>query len=105
MKSITIPELNQILHPLNPKQLIVDVRTPEEFNAGHLPTALNIPHQEILDHIELLKKFDSIAVYCKAGGRAVYACEELELNGFTNLSCVDYGGYSEWAKQFGNSNY
>ncbi len=52
--------------------LLLDVRTPEEFAAGHIPGAVNLPHTEIAARLdELLPLADhGVVVYCRSGRRA-----------------------------------
>ncbi len=65
--------------------VIVDVRTPEEYNEGHLNKAVNIPLPLLSDSIEMLKKYENVIVICKSGGRAGKAKKQLEESGFTNV--------------------
>lgn len=69
------------------ESLILDVRTPEEYAAGHVPNAINIPHDEIEAHLAELegRKSGPVVVYCKSGRRAGIAAEALAKAGFTNL--------------------
>lgn len=75
--------------------LIIDVRTPEEFAAGHLKDAIQIEYQNILP--EILKyvesKEDEIGLYCAAGARSGFAAYVLEQNGFTKA--INLGGYHD----------
>lgn len=73
--------------------LLVDVRTPEEFAAGHLPGAINIPHDEIVSGLAELKtpKTTEIVLYCQSGGRSGVATSSLGKAGFTSAS--NAGGY------------
>ena len=75
--------------------LVVDVRTPAEFNAGHLENALNIPHTEIVKHISEFgsDKNREVVLYCKSGGRVVAAQAELRAQGFSNV--FNAGGYED----------
>lgn len=63
--------------------LVVDVRTAEEFAAGHVPGAINIPHDQIASRqTELAVDAErEIVVYCKSGTRAGMALEELAAAG------------------------
>ena len=79
----------------NAGALLVDVRTPEEFAAGHLPGAVNIP----LD--QLPKRFDEIGrpdrpvvVYCRSGMRSRIARRQFETAGFETVH--DLGAMSTW---------
>ncbi len=93
---MTIPELHNQLQKLGPKELILDVRTPEEFAEAHVPGAKNIPFDTVIQHANELKNFDAIYIYCRAGRRAEVAFQMLKSIGFTNLACVDEGGFPDW---------
>ena len=67
--------------------LLVDVRSPSEFNADHLPGALNIDHEEIVARAaELGDKDRVIIVYCWSGRRSGLAKDWLTKKGFTNVT-------------------
>jgi rhodanese-related sulfurtransferase len=67
--------------------LVVDVRTPEEFQAGAYPNAINIPLDELYARIdELGGKSREITLYCASGARSAYAQRGLQQAGFTNVS-------------------
>jgi rhodanese-related sulfurtransferase len=67
--------------------VVLDVRTPEEYAAGHVPNATNIPHDELADRIGELgpDKSRDVFVYCKSGRRAELAAETLAAAGFTRI--------------------
>lgn len=67
--------------------LVLDVRTPEEYAAGHVPNATNIPHDQLVDRLAELgpDKHRDIVLYCKSGRRAGLAAETLAEAGFTRL--------------------
>lgn len=67
--------------------MIVDVRSKEEFAAGHVPGAINIPHTEIAQNMDKLAdhKQSKIVLYCKSGRRAGIAENYLSSHGFTQL--------------------
>lgn len=80
--------------------ILVDVRTPAEFNAGHLKNAENINWlgDTFSKQFEAISKDQSVYVYCKVGGRSLKAAEWLMANGYkdvTNLS----GGYDAYLKK------
>ncbi|MBS1717345.1 MAG: rhodanese-like domain-containing protein [Armatimonadetes bacterium] len=56
---------------------IIDVRTPSEFAAGHIPGALNIPLSEMKDEIPGLAAGDQVVFVCRSGKRSVAACQKL----------------------------
>ncbi|MFC2159368.1 rhodanese-like domain-containing protein [Actinomycetota bacterium] len=74
--------------------LIVDVRTIEEYNSGHLEGALLLPVQELEDRLNELPMDKPIIVYCRSGNRSRTAAEILVNNGFKQI--YDMGGISDW---------
>ncbi len=79
--------------------VLLDVRTPEEYNRGHLHNAINI---NILDEtftqtVNKLDKKKPVYVYCQVGGRSTRASEKLKALGFVNIVNL-MGGYSAWQK-------
>ncbi|MBS1196543.1 MAG: rhodanese-like protein [Proteobacteria bacterium] len=78
---------------------IIDVRTPEEFAAGHIPGAVNIPVDRIESGIASIKglgKDKQILLYCRSGRRSAIAKEILEKQGFRKIH--DGGGMENFAK-------
>jgi rhodanese-related sulfurtransferase len=67
--------------------LVLDVRTAEEFAAGHVPGAVNIPHEQTADRLEELRPYQDreIVLYCKSGRRAGIAADTLAEAGFSRL--------------------
>ena len=76
--------------------IILDVRTKEEFDGGHIPGAINIANEEIgTEEInELPNKNQLILVYCRSGRRSKEASEKLVKLGYTNV--VEFGGIIDW---------
>ena len=77
--------------------VVLDVRTPEEFNGGHIINAINIDiyNDYFNSDISTLDKSKSYAVYCRSGKRSVDASNEMDSIGFKatyNLT----GGIIEW---------
>jgi NADPH-dependent 2,4-dienoyl-CoA reductase/sulfur reductase-like enzyme/rhodanese-related sulfurtransferase len=60
---------------------IVDVRTPEEFEAGHIPGALLIPLHELRRRLDEIPRDKPIVTYCNVGQRSYYANRVLRANG------------------------
>jgi phage shock protein E len=77
------------------EELWIDVRSSEEYSAGHIPGHANIPHGEISLRISELTtdKNARIKLYCRSGRRSGIAVELLQQQGFTNVSNV--GGIDE----------
>ncbi|MDG1778009.1 MAG: rhodanese-like domain-containing protein [Flavobacteriaceae bacterium] len=95
LQLITSGEMEELLN-LEDVQL-VDVRTPSEFNAGHVPDAQNINfYDENFDQkIETLDKSKPIIVYCKSGGRSAKCASKLVEKGFEKIYDLE-GGFSQW---------
>ena len=76
--------------------IIIDARTQEEFDAGHIPGAIMIPEYEIADRAgkELPDKDQLILVYCRSGRRSKIAAEELVKLGYANVK--EFGGIIDW---------
>ena len=76
--------------------IILDVRRPDEFAAGHIPNAINVPNETIgtADIPELPDKNQLIMVYCRSGRRSKEASEKLVKLGYTNI--VEFGGILDW---------
>lgn len=72
----------------------VDVRTPAEYQGGHLDGALNIDVQapDFADRVDELPKNDTYVVYCRSGNRSAAAIGIMEDLGFTSL--IDGGAYT-----------
>ena len=77
--------------------ILVDVRTPEEFESGAIPTAVNIPYDSIVDKAPTQDKGALVIVYCRSGSRSSMAASMLKRAGYTNV--VDFGGISKWKGQ------
>jgi phage shock protein E len=76
-------------------QIVLDVRTREEFAAAHVPNAKNIPVQELRErHAELGAKTTPIVIYCRSGARSAAAASLLKGLGFENVT--DIGAMSNW---------
>ncbi|WP_127022662.1 rhodanese-like domain-containing protein [Flagellimonas beolgyonensis] len=79
---------------------LVDVRTPGEYNAGHIDDAVNFDLSDrttFMKQIETLDKDQPVYLYCLVGSRSGYAAKILRSKGFTQI--FDYsGGYNDWIK-------
>ena len=95
VKRITPQEAKGMIDEKN-KVIILDVRTEEEFNEGHLEGAILIPDYEITEKAEdvLTNKEATIIVYCRSGRRSSAASETLSQLGYSNI--YDMGGIIDW---------
>ena len=84
---ISTSDLAAWLASANPvKPVILDVRTPEEFAAGHVPGAVNIPYDLVDERLSEIPKTDEVVLYCRSGRRAALAAETLSAAGYTKLA-------------------
>ena len=81
------------------QNVILDVRTPEEFSTGHIPGAVNLDYNapDFQAKAAALDKSKTYLVHCAVGGRSVRACEKLSRLDFPNLYNLP-GGFKAWAK-------
>lgn len=77
--------------------LVVDVREPDEFAAGHLPEARNIPVGKLADRVNEIEKYKDkpVILCCASGIRSGKACGELKKLGFASLHSLT-GGIDAW---------
>ena len=82
--------------------IILDVRRADEYASGHIPGAINVANESIVDQEpkELPDKKQLILVYCRSGNRSKQASQKLANMGYTNI--VEFGGISEWAGEIVN---
>ena len=105
VKSVNVQQLMGMIEE-GEMILLVDVREPNEFNAGYIPGAVNIPrgtlefkigNEEFWDAAMLYmpEKKEKIIVYCKKGKRSILAAESLKLLGYKDVKYVE-GGWKRW---------
>ena len=77
-------------------QIIVDVRTQEEYDSGHIPGAICIPNESIgTEQPKELPDLDQvILIYCRSGNRSKQAAQKLFDMGYTNV--YEFGGINDW---------
>ena len=93
--NITAEEAKQIMDS-ETGYIILDVRTQEEYDQGHIPGAIVISHEQIADRAEevLTDKDQLILVYCRSGRRSKLAAQILAELGYTNIK--EFGGILDW---------
>ena len=72
-------------------RLVLDVRSPQEFAAGHIPGAVNVPYTDIENQLEKLAPYQSkpIVIYCRSGRRAEIAAAILHKSNFLKLAHLE----------------
>lgn len=78
----------------NASYMIVDIRDNSSYGYGHLPEAINIPSEELVDRVSELNSAKKIVVYCMKGEISVDAANYLCEQGFEAYNLV--GGYGQW---------
>jgi rhodanese-related sulfurtransferase len=99
MKTISMKQLKAYADQLKSDELILDVRTPEEYKEGHIPRSRNIPHEQVEKFASELKKYKRIYVHCRSGGRAKIATEALTQAGLSDLICISSSGMPDWISE------
>lgn len=81
----------------NYTHLILDVRSPEEYQEGHLPSAINIPFDRLDSHLPEIESYKNkdVIMYCGSGGRVIIAALILRAAGFSKLLHLD-GDMDGW---------
>lgn len=95
-KELTVAQTKTLLEK-NEEILIIDVRTREEYNGGHIKGAILIPHDELYDRLDEIKEYKNkpILVYCRTQNRSEEAEKILKENGFNQIyQMID--GFSQW---------
>lgn len=79
--------------------VVIDVRTPEEFAAGHVEGAMNVPYEQIGGRIAALApgKDTPVVLYCKSGRRAGIALQTLRDMGYSKVE--NFGGFEDARKR------
>ena len=70
----------------DPSTIVVDVRSPWEYELDHIPGAKNIPLEEVTGKLEEIKSFNSpVVLYCRSGNRSSVAVTILKQNGVAEV--------------------
>lgn len=100
-KSVTECSAGQVQERLTaPATLIIDVREPDEYRLGHLPSAINIPRGLLEFKLSSEPALQDVArpliVYCKTSGRAALSVVAMQSMGFRNVVSLA-GGFDAWS--------
>jgi rhodanese-related sulfurtransferase len=95
MKDISFQKFKSLIKN-DPKAIVLDVRTSEEFSCGHLPGAINVNFfEDFLKKADALDKLKNYYVYCAAGSRSESACHILDDKVQGNVYNL-YEGIDKW---------
>lgn len=81
---------------------IIDLREKEEYDAGHIPTAVNIPYEELDEQKKKLKRSNLLIFYCDRGNISLLAARDLMKDGYSIKSL--YGGLNLYNGKLERSN-
>jgi rhodanese-related sulfurtransferase len=99
IQEVSVADVQQMQRD-NTQAVYLDVREPNEWNLGHLPSALHIPRGQLEGKIEGLAERDKkIVVYCATGNRSSLAADTLKVMGYEAVSLA--GGFKAWAQDGG----
>ena len=77
---------------------VLDVRTSQEYAEGHVPGAVNVPHDQLASRLTEVPKDKDVVLYCKSGRRAGIAAAVLAANGYKRLSLLE-GDMPAWSEK------
>ena len=80
----------------SPKDCLLDVRSAEEFQEGHLEGAQNVAYDRVYEEAHRLAEYERIFIYCRTGRRAYEAADVLEQLGVKELWVVEQGGMEQF---------
>jgi rhodanese-related sulfurtransferase len=98
-RNISSKEAKQLID--NKEVVVLDVRTPEEYQDGHIPNAILIPLQELENKLNELDKEEPYLVVCRSGNRSTQASEILTSNSFAKIYNMT-GGMNNWTYEIEN---
>lgn len=78
------------------KAQLIDVREPNEFDAGHILGARNIPASQLKTRMKEIRPDKPVYLYCQSGARSARAAQMLHKKGYKELSHLQ-GGFKKWS--------
>ena len=98
IENIEVLQFYQAINKID--EIVIDVRTPQEFYSGHIEDATNIDFyaDDFLGKLKILRKDVPIYVYCRSGGRSSSAANKMEKLGFTKVYNL-LGGIGSWQSE------
>ena len=98
LRDFDMNDLHEIWQDLPTNTLVMDNRTPEEFAKGHVPGSRNIPMGTENTHVDELRGYDQVFLYCRSGRRAQTATTNLNFQGLNHITCISHSGMPDWEK-------
>lgn len=82
----------------DPQLFVLDVRTPQEYAAGHVPGAVNVPYDQVAGRLAEIPRDKDVVIYCRTGRRTGLAAEALGASGYTRLAHLE-GDMTAWLER------
>ena len=98
LQDFDMNDLHRVWQELPENVLVMDNRTPEEYARGHVPGSRNIPMGTENEHVDELKQYERIYLYCRSGRRAQTTTTNLNFQGLNQIVCVSHSGMPDWEK-------
>lgn len=97
IKQIQASDFSQLSKEKREEFHLIDVRTLEEYNGGHIPKTIHIPHDQMdVRYTELEPmRTEKIVLICRSGKRSLYAAKILQEKGFQDVFNLE-GGMLDW---------
>ncbi len=96
VKSMNVDQAREYIHKKPPDELtLLDVRQPNEYEAGHIPGARLIPLPDIVSRLGEIDSNKATVVYCAVGGRSRIAAQMIAAQGFSEVYNLS-GGFKAW---------
>jgi rhodanese-related sulfurtransferase len=105
-KQIILISDSQLLEILDNDHILVDVRTPEEYDSGYIQNAVNYDYysESFVNEILSLEKNSSIILYCRTNNRSTKTANFLQENGYEKIFVLR-DGITEWVKNDNDLTY
>lgn len=94
----SLKNFKEIVDSVTDGDLLLDVRSAEEYDEGHIHNSVNIEYTDIEKHVEDLAKYNNIVVFCRSGKRCQIACGLLQQNELNNFTCITNSGMQDWTE-------
>jgi len=98
LRDFDMNDLHRVWQVLPANTLVVDNRTAQEYARGHVPGSRNIPMGTENAHLDELRQFDHIYLYCRSGRRAQTSTTNLNFQGLNHITCISHSGMPDWEK-------
>jgi len=95
-KELSLGELYRTWQQLEQNEIIIDIRSVDDFADAHVPGSRNIPYSSVLDRRGDLRGYRRVYFYCYGGKGSKEVARKLVAMGFENISYLGNAGLSDW---------